>query len=392
MKATQTIFEANMLRGSAAERWHHALRDPDEGAAIEAVRDIYRDFHPTQGELIFTGACEFRCAHCIYPPIFAGANPAMPIESWREALRKCEQELHLGTYVYGGRSLPAAGLELLGAIREISPRAMLGAIDNGISMGPLRERLRELRLDWIDVSLDGNEADHDRQRRRAGSFRDGLAGARWLRDNGIAPKVNILTCLTTLNRSSVIRMIADLNAEGFKNFFITPVTVVEGVRPSPDLRLAAETFADFIGELRGLCGLLDDAWVEINMFAAEYAQYLAMKVPDVWSQLEFERDGLSWHEVHTNPNLRKATDLWINYYPSSLTGTREFILNTNGDVIVPKSMAAGQIASEHVLGNVVKESPLRIVNDVPGSSGFRFYVEEFIQERLKLGRYANVDR
>ena len=153
----------------------------------------------------------------------------MPIESWREALRKCEQELHLGTYVYGGRSLPAAGLDLLSAIREISPRAKLGAIDNGISMGPLRERLGELRLDWIDVSLDGNEADHDRQRRRPGSFRDGLSGARWLRDSGIVPKVNILTCLTTLNRGSVTAMIGDLNAEGFKNFFITPVTVVDGV-------------------------------------------------------------------------------------------------------------------------------------------------------------------
>jgi sulfatase maturation enzyme AslB (radical SAM superfamily) len=392
VKAAQTVLDTRALRETAAESWLRALADPSEDAAVRALRDIYREFHPTQGELIFTGACEFRCAHCIYPPGFAAANRTMSIESWREALQRCDDDLRLGTYVYGGRSLPAAGLDLLAAIREISPRANLGAIDNGISMGPLRERLGDLKLDWIDVSLDGTEADHDRQRGRSGSFQKGLEGARWLRDNDISPKVNILTCLTTLNRNSVTAMIHDLNAEGFKNFFITPVTVVEGVRPSADLRLSADAFAAFIGELRAACASLDDAWVEVNMFATEYAEYMATNVPEIWAAFAFERDGLSWHETHTNSNCQTATDLWINYYPSSLTGTREFIVNTNGDVIVPKSMAAGKIAAEHVLGNVLKQSPLGIVKALPGSREFDFYVEELLLERKKLKRYTNVHR
>ncbi len=115
-------------------------------------------------------------------------------------------------------------------------------------------------------------------------------------------------------------------------------------------------------------------------------------MPEIWAAFAFERDGLSWHETHTNSNCQTATDLWINYYPSSLTGTREFIVNTNGDVIVPKSMAAGKIAAEHVLGNVLKQSPLGIVKALPGSREFDFYVEELLLERKKLKRYTNVHR
>ena len=55
-------------------------------------------------------------------------------------------------------------------------------------------------------------------------------------------------------------------------------------------------------------------------------------------------------------------------------------------------MAAGKIAAEHVLGNVLKQRPLGIVKALPGSREFDFYVEELLLERKKLKRYTNVHR
>ena len=214
MAITQTDRHSSRatVRGlQPIERWRQALQLPAE-EAVEELRLAYREHWPTQGELIFTGACEFTCQHCIYPPSFARANRSLSAENWDRILGDISQNLGVDTFVYGGRSLTAQGLEVMIGLRQRLPEVQIGLIDNGISMLPVQERLADVRADWIDISLDGQAGDHDLQRGRPGSYKAGLEGARWLVSNGIAPKVNILTCLTTLNRHSVIPMIQDLNA------------------------------------------------------------------------------------------------------------------------------------------------------------------------------------
>jgi MoaA/NifB/PqqE/SkfB family radical SAM enzyme len=351
---------ANRNNPHPIKRWKDALTLTGEDAS-EYLRAAYREHWPTQGELIFTGACEFTCQHCIYPPSYARLNRGLSVEQWDRLLDQIFWDLGIQTFVYGGRSLSVEGLDVLTGLRRRFPDARIGLIDNGISMLPVQSRLADVRADWIDISLDGQEREHDLQRGRSGSFKAGLAGALWLVQNGVAPKVNILTCLTTLNRTSVIPMIRELNAKGFKNFFITPVTIVDGALPSPDLRLSADAFADFIAELRAALPLFDDAWVEVNLYAAEYAEYVARLIPDIWADFSNDRDGLSWHATSSNGVNLGGTELYIRYYPTSLTGTRELIVNTNGDVILPKSMSAGQIAQQHVVGNLLRQDAQGIV-------------------------------
>lgn len=369
------------------ERWLNALRLPGD-QAIEELRQAYRENWPTQGELIFTGACEFQCQHCIYPPSYARLNRGLAVESWDRILGELFHNLNIRTFVYGGRALTTDGLDVLTGLRRRFPDTRIGLIDNGISMLPVQERLADVRADWIDISLDGQAGDHDLQRGRIGSYQAGVEGARWLVRNSVAPKVNILTCLTTLNRNSVIPMIRDLNAEGFKNFFITPVTVVEGIRPAADLRVSAESFAEFVRELREVLPLLDDAWVEFTIFSAEYAECIARLAPEIWTSFAPDRDGLSWGESWQDHGLRRGSELHVRYYPSSLTGTRELIVNTNGDVIVPKAMAAGKVIGEHVLGNLLQEDVRAVVAATPESSRFNFYGQEFLHEQELLRRYV----
>lgn len=382
----QSMPWINQRSPQPIERWLEAIKSTGKGA-VELLRTAYRENWPTQGELIFSGACEFTCQHCIYPPSFARANRGLSVEQWDRILENIAQNLGIRTFVYGGRSLSEEGLEVLTGLRRRFPDAQIGLIDNGISMLPVRDRLAGVQAEWIDVSLDGQEKEHDLQRGRPGSFRAGLEGVQWLVRNGIAPKVNILTCLTTLNQDSVIPMIQELNAMGLKNFFITPVSVAEGMRPSPELRVSAEDFARFIEELRAVMPLLDDAWVELNCFSAEYAEYIAQKAPDIWERFTCDRDGLSWGDKSVGAANQCVNELYVRYYPASLTGTKEFIVNTNGDVIVPKSMAAGRIADEHVLGNLLRQDAHEIVEGLPESPEFLFYEQEFLHEQSLLRRY-----
>ena len=377
---------ANKFVPLPIQRWEAAMRF-DEAKGAESLRKAYRENWPTQGELIMAGACEFQCQHCIYPPSYARLNHELAADWWNRILHDMYENLGIRTFVYGGRSVTREGLRVLLRLRERHSDVHIGLIDNGISMLRDHGRLQGIKPDWIDISLDGCESDHDRQRGRNGSYRAGLSGACWLVDNGIAPKVNILTCLTTINHCSVIPMVRELNQEGFKNFFITPVTIVDGARPSPHLRLNAREFIEFFEELCTMMSDLDEAWVEINMFSPVYAEYVARLLPSVWSRFSMDRDSLLWHERYESSCGRKGNEIFVRYSPHSLVGTREFIVNTNGDVITPKSMVMGRISNKYLAGNLLRQRALQVVRKLPDSGKFEFYLSELKREQNILQRY-----
>ncbi len=368
---------------SAISVWREAVRlTGDHGAGM--LGDIYRSFHPTQGELIFTGACSFQCAHCIYPPSFARHNRSMPADQWVNLLTSLSRDGGIDTFVYGGRSVNADAVALMQALRQQLPDSLIGMIDNGISLLPHLESLRAVRADWFDVSLDGMAADHDRQRGRLGSYGEGLRGALRLKDEGFAPRVNILVCLTTINYRSVCQMIREVNTLGFKNFFITPITLAGETGPSPELRLSREQLAWFVRELQATVPDLDDAWVEMLLFSADYALDFASAFRDLWAAGEDGRDEIAWDLGRLVNGAGSANALFIRYYPLSLTGIRELIVNTDGNVIVPKAMASGRVADEAVLGSLVRESAIDLLNAIPDRRAFEYYRSELALEALLL--------
>ncbi len=369
--------------GSAIAHWRDAVRASERDAGL-LLADIYRGFWPTQGELIFTGACAFQCAHCIYPPSFAKHNRSLGADEWIVLLESLADETGIETFVYGGRSINAEGVKVMRSVRASFPSALIGMIDNGISMLPHLPDLFDVKADWIDVSLDGLEEDHDRQRGKRGSFKEGLRGALYLKDHGFAPRVNILTCLTTLNYRSVCSMIRQVNALGFKNFFITPVTLADGVGPAADLRLSKGQLRLFLKELQQVVAELDDAWVEVLLFSVDYAEEIASELPDLWHSFKVGRDEIYWDLGEFCGQGDAANPLFMRYSPLSLTGIRELVVNTNGDVIVPKAMAYGKPPAEMVLGNLLSEAPGQLVRDVSERRAFEFYRSELRKEASLL--------
>ena len=165
--------------------------------------------------------------------------------------------------------------------------------------------------------------------------------------------------------------------------FVTPVTIVEGQRPDPGLRLAPDQFVALVHDLHELAADLSDVWIEVGMFSVEYADYVAGSGQEYWNRLAPEGNALTWEDHIT----ATSSGFCLRYYPISLTGTRELIVNTNGDVLVPQSMARGKIESDAVVGSLLKEGIQSLLQRLPSTQAFSFYQRELIRESQILRRY-----
>ena len=361
------------------EKWRKLISsDLTEDELLKELQQVYRANPPYVAEIIMNSYCPNRCLHCIYPPDFHLYNRNMDLEEWKKAFEIIYEQLGLRRFVFDGRGLSQDCLEAVRFIRQNFEEVKIGLITDGISARPFKEDLMTLPLDWIDISIDGLEQDHDAQRNRKGAFTKALDLLIELKDSGQFEKVNVLTCLTTINIGTVLDMIELLNREGFKNFFITPISIMEGYRPDPRLKVSDEEFVRFIENLMTKAKYLSDTWVELGIYETGYAHAIERLAPNLFCQFIMDYDHL---EVVKNYD---DNEVHICYYPSSLTGVREFIINSDGTVIPPRVMAMGRIPNDLSFGNIMEatEETLRNLCD---KDGFFFYHSELMEESFFLG-------
>jgi len=347
---------------------------------IEGLKEVYRTYKPYIAGIVFTGYCPDRCCHCIYPPDFSRYNQDISFKHWKRILKDIYDGLGVKIFIHNGRSLDKKGIESLRYIKTSLPKTKVGIIDNGISIIPFIDKLASMELDWIDISLDGMELDHDFQRRKKGAFKRALETLLELKEKEVAPKVNVLTCLTTINKGSITGLISFLNEKGFNNFFVSPVSVVQGYRPSETLKVSSEDFRLFIEELLKIMETLEDVEVHVDLFEAEYMHFVKGLNKSIWTAFQCEYDHLVWKEQI------KQNELFINYFPLSLNGIRELIVNCDGNVLVPKSMAKGRIPEDEISGSLLSKSSSKIVKELPNSQSFAFYINELFMEKALLGK------
>lgn len=365
------------LNQTPVERWVELVRS---GGTFEDLAGVYAECPPVQGEIIFTGACAYSCQHCIYPPDFAAANRSLEPEVWARLFKSMYQELGIQTFVYGGRSVSTPGIETLKALRRSVPNAFIGMIDNAVSFMPFRNEVVDLHLDWIDISVDGDQRAHDLQRGKSGAYQETMVGLEWLVQNRAAPKINVLTCLTSLNIESVLPMIKSLSNRGLPNYFITPVAFLEGVRPDASLRVGGGMLCKFLDHVVAALPFLDDVWIELVFSEAGHLSSILEAHPEWLKLLVSDRDTLLFDLSVDGATAGTRNQLLLRYSPLSMTGTREFIVNTNGDVVVPKSIGYGKIPESLVVGNLTLQSPAAVYQSLVAGKGFEFYTDEFSKE------------
>lgn len=318
------------------------------GDASNTISAMHKRHIPRLAELITTASCKHTCRHCIYPVDYAIHNKALSIKQWIDILYYVYHSLGIRKFVFSGRGLHRDTFELIHYIKNQFSGVEVGLIADGRTLKPYCDQVAELAPDWVDISIDGQETEHDMQRNQQGAFSETIAALDALMAHERIPKINILTCLTTLNLKTIPEMVLQLNAShGIKNFFITPVSIVPGIRPNQDLAPISQKFLWFLKEILEKIALLKDSWVEVEVFDLRYFKNICIENAAMLSFFKPRFDHMSLRSC-IGDNL-----FGVNYYPESLTGVRELIVNTNGFVIPPMVMASGNIKPEYLFCNLV---------------------------------------
>lgn len=367
------------------EIWQNIINSEAESSELLfRLKEIYQHNRPYNVEIVLNSYCPNKCVHCIYPTDYHLLYKNLEPNKWEKIFEILYQKLSFRNYIFNGRSINKPYFRIMSFLKKNFPDITMGIVIDGSIKEDNIDELARISPDWVDVSLDGLEPQHDMQRAQSGSFQKTMKILRKLKDNGSFKKISILSCLTTININSIIDMIILLNGEGFPNFFITPVTIVEDYHPSPYLRPTGEQLVAFIDKILNRINSLSDTWVEINVFEAGYALDIAQGKREIFLKSITDYDHLEFMKyVGTN-------EIHICYYPISLTGVREFIINSNGDVLPPKVVAMGKIPSNLIFGSILNfDNNHGIFDQMFNSSAFKFYLRE-LKEEIRLLKNLDV--
>lgn len=363
------------------ETWTELVRaEANEQELQRRLTEMYRKNRPFIAAIIMNSRCSSRCLHCIYAPDYERYNRNMTGEQWKTAFQAIYEKTGIKRFIFDGRAITRECIEAVRYLKENFPDVKVGLIADGISLEPFAAALVDCPPDWLDVSVDGLEEAHDIQRNNKGAYRKTIDILMRLKESGAFEKINILTCLTNLNMPSITGMIRELNARGFKNFFIAPVNLLKGYRPDPGLQPTQEDFIRWLDELIETAGGLSDAWVEVDIYDARYARAIKQLKPDLFRAFKPDHEHLTIKKTH------KDNEFHISYYPASLTGARELIINSNGDVIPPRVMAMGDIPADLVMGNICTHPGNgSFLDSANGGNALRMFFGDLLEERNLLG-------
>ncbi|MFN0315643.1 MAG: heme d1 biosynthesis radical SAM protein NirJ [Burkholderiales bacterium] len=163
--------------------------------------------------------CNLCCEHCYS----ISADRDFPGELAREEVFSVMDDLK----GFGVPVLILSGGEplLRTDIFDIAARAKkmgfyVGLSTNGTLIGEKQAAwLAQTGIDYVGISLDGNETTHDRFRRKAGAYREALNGIRLCRDAGL--KVGVRFTLTQGNAPDLPHILGLLNEERIDKFYLS---------------------------------------------------------------------------------------------------------------------------------------------------------------------------
>ncbi|MCL6620512.1 MAG: radical SAM protein [Syntrophobacterales bacterium] len=188
-------------------------------------------------ELMLTDRCNLRCAHCYLGD--AGASD-LPLAEARAALTEFTDMQGLRVLLSGGEPLLyPQWRDLNAALPEYEIRAVL--LTNGTLLSP--KRVRELRVQEVQVSLDGLAEGHDRLR-GPGTWKRAVAGLKRVQDRGLA--VSVATMVHTGNLHELEEMGQWLKELGVREWSLDVPCVSGRLAEHPDLKVPPELAAPYL--------------------------------------------------------------------------------------------------------------------------------------------------
>jgi sulfatase maturation enzyme AslB (radical SAM superfamily) len=361
-------------------KWKQILTSTETGERLRSeLSDLYKITTPTVAEVVLQSHCPKSCQHCIYPPDYHIHNKNLESETWLAGLHNLYQRFDIRRYIFSGRHVGTKELKIISDFKSEHHDAQVGLIVDGVNLSENIDSIIELQPDWLDISIDGPEPVHDKQRNQIGDYKRTLQALDVIVRKSEINIINVLTCLTTINLNSVADMIIELNQKGLKNFFMSPVVVVKDLRPQSELEITNRALSDFLSNILDLSEKLDDAWLEISVYEPKDLAALIPKIHKLPEGPLYKEYFVEW--IKPGPN-----EVHVVYYPASLAGVAEIIVNSDGAIILPRVVAYGKIPSRYNLGSITELSGDSAIDQFQAyqDNAIDFYYERLMSEKKHL--------
>ena len=277
-------------KGSAAKQWMELVEDSSlsDGELKKRLQDIHRNNLPSFVEIVVNPGCINRCKHCIYPEDYACFNEALNVETWCDIIDDMYSRLKFRHFIFGGRGMNADIPKIVRYVNSKYSDVKVGVIAEAFGLEKFWNEIKNLKINHLDISVDGLKKGHDEQRNREGAFDltvkmvgKLMANGGPVKNGGIK-KIAILSTLTTINRDEILPMFKYFNSElGIKNFFIAPVTIINN-RPDASLKLSKNEVIKFIRETINFFGKLEDSYVAFNIYEDDLGWYMRENAKDLY--------------------------------------------------------------------------------------------------------------
>ena len=200
-------FPYFLFMNHSIDIWQQAVLDNSDRA--EDIHDALYDEVPSMVCGVFERTCNLQCTHCLFQEEQSSLG-----QSLRNNYQECAENLILQTpsdgpespaFLHEGRIVSPWHIDLFQTIQAERPDISRGLIDNG-SYTRLIEQFKEkdVTLDWMDISIDGVEENHNKNRDpiEQESFDEALNGLKRAREI-VEGRVTSLMTLQTINYADV---------------------------------------------------------------------------------------------------------------------------------------------------------------------------------------------
>jgi len=275
---------------------------------VDYVKNVGKNLELRYVDYFVNNVCNLLCRHCYVE--YESNNNDLTIEEWERVFDFC---IESGARVFGnvGKE-PTLTWEKTKSLlsyfknrKEKIPNIKYGIVTNGLLIDKKKvDQLKILNLDYIDISIDGSKAIHDKIRGK-GTFAKTIQNILRITKEDMQKKLFISYTLNKINQHSFASLMHELYQLGIKNYLVSPYLTN---RINDKLELTTHEYVNSIEDLMLNKSINWDAYKDINLYirndftSRKYQnELLEQKIVDTEKLFKDDNDGVYYiYNVETN--------------------------------------------------------------------------------------------
>jgi hypothetical protein len=320
-----------MNKYSAVDYWFsYVVAGNQQQGLVGRMYESLKNELPKILSVISERNCNLHCQHCIFQKEDF-KNNASSINELTVAVTTMVQQMQVAPIVvHEGRIFKPAHLQWLLAVRKVRPDSAMGMIDNGSYLQHVEQiKSSGFKFDWLDISLDGVEAIHNRQRNSNTSFTKALAGIKNAH-KVLSPigSVHSLFTLTRINYDSILKTCSVLPEE-VKKWHITTMSPTRS-----EIETLVLTEKEFAISWRQIC---QANLIRPLVFRTYTADDLLKLAKAVGKQIFLKALSEAQADIASISFVLDGVE--VIYYPKSICVNETFVIDVDSCYRVPYSIA-----------------------------------------------------